>query len=122
MHRIGGTAWEAVPRAVRNATTMLLVIVGWVFFRSETFGMAVARLRKMFLPEGSYAGMPTLPWAGPLAAALPVAGAAAHGLPNSFERKYEWGLATSVGLAVSFVLSLFVIYGARSSPFLYFQF
>jgi alginate O-acetyltransferase complex protein AlgI len=101
---------------------MLLVIVGWVFFRSETFGMATALLRKMFVPEGTSAGLPTLPWAWSLGAILLVAWGVAHLLPNTFELEHDWGPVTSMGLAALFVLALFVIYGARSSPFLYFQF
>ena len=122
LHRLAGARWEVFPRAVRNATTMLLVIVGWVFFRSETFGMAVALLRKMFVPEGTYAGLPGLPWAWSLGTVLVIAGVVAHLLPNTFELKHDWGRLASAGLAALFVLSLFVIYGARSSPFLYFQF
>lgn len=122
LHRLGGSRWEVLPRALRNAVTMLLVIVGWVFFRSETFGMAVDLLGKMFIPGGTYAGLPTLPWAGALACVLLIAGVVAHGLPNTFELDHDWGPIASVGLACLFVLSLFVIYGARSTPFLYFQF
>ena len=102
---------------MRNATTMLLVIVGWVFFRSETFGMAVAMLRKMFVPEGTYAGLPGLPWAWSLGTVLVIAGVVAHLLPNTFELKHDWGRLASAGLAALFVLSLFVIYapGRRRS-------
>ena len=94
-----GCAMGCLPRAVRNTATMLLVIIGWVFFRSETFGMAVDLLRKMFVPHGSDAGLPTLPWAWCLGTLLLVVALVAHLLPNSFELKHDWGPIASVGLA-----------------------
>ena len=122
LHRAWGARWEVLPQAVRNAATMLLVIIGWVFFRSETFAMAVELFGKMFVPGGTYAGLPTLPSSWSLAGVLLIAGGVAHLLPNTFELDHDWGPIASLGLACLFVLSLFVIYGARSTPFLYFQF
>jgi len=46
----------------------------------------------------------------------------AHLGPNTFELRHQWSSMTAVGMALLFGLSVFVIYGARSTPFLYFQF
>ena len=97
-HRAWVRATGAAPRMFRNAATMLLVIIGWVFFRSETFGMAVALLRKMFVLERTYSVLPTLPWSWSLAGMLLVAGGVAHLLPNTFELDHDWGPIASAGL------------------------
>jgi len=57
-----------------------------------------------------------------LIAAIAIAAALAHLGPNTFELKHEWPLAATAGIALLFAISTFVIYGARSTPFLYFQF
>jgi alginate O-acetyltransferase complex protein AlgI len=46
---------EAAPRGlpevvVRRALTLLLVAIGWVFFRAENIGVALRYLRTMFVP------------------------------------------------------------------------
>lgn len=122
LHRMVAAQWEFFPRMVRNGVTMLLVIVGWVFFRSANFGMALSILQKMFMPSGIEDGLPKLSWSYSLGAVCLVAGVVAHGLPNTFEMDHRWGPITAAGLVLLLVLSLFVIYGANSSPFLYFQF
>jgi alginate O-acetyltransferase complex protein AlgI len=122
LERVAGTRWDACPRILGNATTMLLVVIGWVFFRSDTFGMATTLLRKMFIPSADSPGLPTLPWSWSLAVMLLIAGGVAHLLPNSFELDHEWGPVATAGFAALFALALFMIYGARPSPFLYFQF
>ncbi len=44
-YRSWGRAWDRLPRLVRNVGTMLLVLIGWVFFRSESFVMALDAAR-----------------------------------------------------------------------------
>ena len=41
-----------LPRFVTVPLTFLLVTLGWVFFRAETFGKAFALLRRLVLPPG----------------------------------------------------------------------
>jgi len=53
---------------------------------------------------------------------LIIAGALAHVGPNTFEISHEWQPIATAALSLLFVLSLFLIYGSSSSPFLYFQF
>jgi alginate O-acetyltransferase complex protein AlgI len=125
-YRLGGRFWDLLPRGVRNLGTMLLVIVGWVLFRSENIGVASSWLRAMFVPSvgtgAGYRSLTTLPWAPSLAVAVAIAAVVAHGLPNSFELRHEWGPVAAVGMGAMFLLCLVVIYGANASPFLYFQF
>ena len=51
---------ERLPRPVRHLYTMLVVVVGWVLFRSETFGQAVAFLASMAGFAGKAAGTQSL--------------------------------------------------------------
>jgi len=116
--RIGHGALERIPVWLRQAATFLLVVVGWVLFRSVGFGMAAGLLRKMFVwTEGTVVtGWPVLMVLILIAAGL------AHIGPNSFELSHRWRPAIAVGLAALFAACMIVIIGGQPSPFLYFQF
>jgi alginate O-acetyltransferase complex protein AlgI len=102
----------------RRAGTFALVVVGWVFFRSDNFEMAFALLGVMFSwhAGSSIIGAPVL------VAMLILAGSIAHYAPNTFEVRHQWAPAGVAGFAVLFGMCLFALYGAQPSPFLYFQF
>ena len=102
---------------LRMAGTFLLVVVGWVLFRAESFAMALGLLGKMFYftPGASPAGWLLLP-------ALLVAAPLAHFGPNTFEMKHAWGLPMRIALALLFALCVAVMYGGNQTPFLYYQF
>jgi MBOAT, membrane-bound O-acyltransferase family len=104
IHRAWGGAWDGLPRGIRNLGMMVLVVVGWVFFRSASFTMARSILAKMFLPSRGYGPIST--WNVSLAVAVAAAAAIAHSLPNSFELKHKWGPAVSLGLAALFVVCI----------------
>ncbi len=110
--------WDPIPARVRQGLVFLLVLVGWVFFRSTDFGMAAHLLQLMFLPTGGWAGPSTLLATVPLllAAAWAMAG------PNPFEMRHVPSRARNLALAAAFGAALAIIAGTRSSPFLYFQF
>lgn len=109
---------SALARVSSQAGTFLLVMVGWVFFRSPTFSIALEMLRKMAVPQAG-AG---LIGAGTLVVALAIAATAAHTGPNTTEMRHDWSPSMVSALALLFVCCLFAMYGASSSPFLYFQF
>jgi alginate O-acetyltransferase complex protein AlgI len=110
--------WDALPLLVQRLLTFLLVVIGWVFFRSTDFTMAAELLRKMFsLPTGI-----AIPGQFILAIALALAAALAHLGPNTFEMRHSWSRLATAGMASLMIAALLAIYGARSTPFLYFQF
>ena len=122
LHRYLARFWDPLPRVLRNVTMMMLVVVGWVFFRSESITMASSMLDRMFvLPLSDGWGF-SLPWAPSLVIVLAASALVAHGLRNTFELRHDWGLPAAIGLAVMFGVCMVVIYGSNSSPFLYFQF
>jgi alginate O-acetyltransferase complex protein AlgI len=52
-----GFGWGEAPagrgrRIARRALTMLLVVIGWVFFRAGSLGQALTMIGHMFLPDG----------------------------------------------------------------------
>ena len=118
LYRMTQRWWDLLPAPARGTLTFILVVVGWVIFRSTDMAMAESLLRAMFSwqPGGGIIGTHVL--IGTLCLAAPLA----HLGPNTFELRHQWSAMTAVGMALLFGLSVFVIYGARSTPFLYFQF
>jgi len=110
--------WDARPQWLQRAVTFFLVLIGLTIFRASGRAAATAILTRMFTP---HAGT-TLVGAGTLAAMLALAAGFAHFGRNTFELRHDWSRPTGMALATLFVLCLVVIYGTRSSPFLYFQF
>lgn len=118
LYALAGRTWDRLPKPARRAATFVLVLLGWVVFRADTMAMATTILHKMFVFQSGF----TVAAGGGLIGVLIGAGALAHFGPNSFELKHEWGPGATVALAVLFALCMVAIYGAKPSPFLYFQF
>lgn len=108
----------ALPAPAARLGTFLLVVVGWVLFRSTTFRMAFVLLARMFSwsPGAVPVGTPVL------VAMVLVAVGLAHFGPNTGELPHVWKPAAAWGLTALFATSLLAVYGGRASPFLYFQF
>ena len=116
--RFGHAIWDLIPQALRRLSTFLLVVIGWVFFRSPTFSIAASLLHKMFSVQPGI----TITGASTLTAMLLLAAVLAHASPNTFEMSHEWRPPLVPVFALGFVTCLWVMYGAQPSPFLYFQF
>jgi alginate O-acetyltransferase complex protein AlgI len=113
-----GARVKRVPLLLRRGLTFLLVIIGWVLFRSDTFSMASGLLRAMFTPT---AGIGIGGWRA-LCCLLLIAAALAHVGPNSFELRHQWKPLPSCGLALLLAACLIVIFAGTTTQFLYFQF
>ena len=114
---------EGLPLRLRQfggwATTLFVVLIGWVFFRAQGFGAALALLEQMFLPSGGVS------WPFPFAVLAIALVAAGHGL-------YRTRLAPVLDLPrgawyAPFVVFLLlwlsiVFYPTDFQPFIYFQF
>jgi alginate O-acetyltransferase complex protein AlgI len=124
-NRVAGANIDRLPVRVRRVATFLLVVIGWVFFRSDSFHMAAVWLKAMFVPSwnenrpfpGNFHSYPIL-----VLATLFLGAALAHFGPNTFEITHNWGMRESSGLAALFLLCLWLLYAGRPTPFLYFQF
>jgi alginate O-acetyltransferase complex protein AlgI len=116
--RYGSRGVVGMPEWLRRAVTFVLVVVGWVLFRSTSFVMAVGWLKKMFVWETAT----NVKGTGILVLLILVAGGLAHFCPNSFELSHRWGWASALALAVLFAACISIMYGSKPTPFLYFQF
>lgn len=118
LNRAFEAEWERIAAPVRRSITFVLVIVGWVLFRSTNFDMARVLLGKMFWiePSAGFTAFPTL------LALLLVAFLFAHFGKNTFEMTHVWGLGMRCVLFVALVLCVIRIVTWQGSPFLYFQF
>jgi alginate O-acetyltransferase complex protein AlgI len=118
LHQLIREPWERLPLWTRRVGTFGLWLVGMAIFRSAGLGMAGTLLHTMF---AWHAGAGIV-GSDLLIAMLALAGAVAHWGPNSFEMSHRWPPALVAGFAILFALSLFVLYGFRPAPYIYFQF
>ena len=116
-HRISG-AWARLSLWTRRVGTFGLWVLGLTLFRSTSFHMAGALLGAMF----SWQLGAGIVGADVLVAMLGLSAALAHFGPNTFEMRHQWSPSWAAGFAALFVGCLFVLYGSRPSPYLYFQF
>lgn len=118
LYRAIAPTWDAFPAWIRRPAMWVLVVVGWVLFRSTDFQMATGLLDRMFsLEVGSL--VPDAPLS---ALAVLLAGTWATAGPNAFDMRHQRSWRTDLAMAAAFGASLAVIAGSRASPFLYFQF
>jgi len=115
-YRFFGSGWDRLPAAIQRLGTFLLVVVGWVFFRSTDMVMAGQLLKMLVGFEAG--GIPSRM----LLLLLSVAAIAAHRLPNTFEIRHEWRKPALVGWTALWIATLVRVAVGTPSPFLYFQF
>ena len=111
--------WDNMPVVIQRALTFVLVVLGWVMFRSDNITMAFTLLRKMFIPAGTAVSFSSnltdlFLWNAALLLAVNI-------LTNTNSFKVRRTPAYAVGFACLFVLSIFAINSLRIE-FLYYQF
>ena len=118
--------YALLPRVFRVAITFILVLIAWVFFRSESLAQAVQYLAAMF-------GLQEPPTRSLLVAAelytprilLVMACCVALTVQplQAFDASYKrLSLLSSLGLLLLFAIALAVMSTQAFNPFLYFQF
>jgi alginate O-acetyltransferase complex protein AlgI len=118
LHKLFGGFWDRSPAILQRVGTFFLVVIGWVFFRSDNFSVATAMLARMF----SFSAGLLFPELIGLLVVLAVAAAIAHFAPNTFELNHEWNSWSVAGLGLGYTAALLAIASGQQSPFLYFQF
>jgi alginate O-acetyltransferase complex protein AlgI len=118
LNRIFNEQWHRIWRPARLAITFLLVVIGWVFFRSRDFTMAARLLSNMF----SWTASVGMIASGTLVALLALAFSFAHFGRNTFEMDHEWNFGMRCVWVALFAVCLLRIVTSPGSPFLYFQF
>lgn len=141
IERVGlGTWLGRRPRALRHGYTMLVAIVGWVFFRAESLPRALEHLGAMFfLSEGAPALWPlalylerpialalllgsvgSLPWAPALGRRLAALGRSEQVGPRVAHATLELGAGLLLVLAL--LASAARLAADTYNPFIYFRF
>jgi alginate O-acetyltransferase complex protein AlgI len=122
-HRLLAAKRNASPKGVVRllgmASTFVLVMIGWVFFRAESFAVAFHVLLAMV--AGGPGPAPALAW--PL---IPVAAALAIGVAQERGARWSWRripVVLQVGAATAMLLVLELCSSpGLTSPFIYFRF
>lgn len=115
-------AWcDRLPVILQRAGTFLLVVVGWVFFRSPTFTTAGTVLRTMF----SFGAPNAATVVGGVTTTILLLLAFCFLVTNFFPNTFQWRYSTKPRYAIAFaavtVLAL-VFMNYKQSVFLYYQF
>ena len=135
IERMGVQRWmDARHSLVRHVYTLLVVMVGWVFFRADTLGYALSYIGAMFgVAAGDPAMHPVALYADPTFIVAAIAGAI--GSMPWLPRVRDWiaanvrgpahaGLevATLLGIALVLLASAFELSAGVYNPFIYFRF
>jgi len=118
VHRLIRARWERLPQWAQRSATFGLWLLGLAIFRASGFRMAGALLETMFTWHAGAA----MVGASALVVTLALAALLAHWAPNTFEIRHRWSPSWVASFAVLFGICLFVLYGARPAPYIYFQF
>ncbi|MEL6429580.1 MAG: MBOAT family protein [Planctomycetota bacterium] len=114
--------YAALPAALENAITFVLVVIGWVVFKAETLGDAGRVLGAMFaVSSGEAAGL-LANWSPMLTLTASAAGLIVWLCPTTqrlAETRRAWWTWAMLAL---FALALLRLHRAANVPFLYFQF
>jgi alginate O-acetyltransferase complex protein AlgI len=118
IYRKWGSRWDPLPLPLRRACMLVLVILGWVLFRSSSFTMARTLLARMLHWQTG----PLMAGATTLAAAIAACTAITQYAPNTFELSHKWPPLQAIAVATCFALALVMMHAGQRSAFLYFQF
>lgn len=118
--RSGEGAATALRAASGWGATMLFVVVGWVLFRSESFGSAALMLQQMFAPA------PGLSWYYPFVPIVLIGTAVTHALKKQGKWEELMLPVRARWYSPAILFSLLWLVGAFHptgfKPFIYFQF
>lgn len=116
-----GEKLKKLPAALGHVYTMLLVIIGWIFFASESFKDAFSYLQVMFVPTGGNAGE-LLGWTVTFVVGIIGSTPAVCSVWNALKAKRRLTLTETVLCMASILLCLASLVTDSYNPFLYFRF
>lgn len=130
-----GVMLRGAPRALRHAATLLVVCVGWVFFRAADLSSALKFLSTLFGLSGlSRAGYPVAFFLTPAVVlagllgtvfSMPIAArlkARAEAHDHAWTRTWLWPAISVCTLSALLVLSAAFLATRTYNPFIYFRF
>jgi alginate O-acetyltransferase complex protein AlgI len=107
---------DRLPMTVRRVGTFLLVVFGWVLFRSSSFGMAWTWLERMF-GHGCHVGGVSFALFAWLACGL----ALVNLVPETWDIRFPTARRTAAVYAAA-LFACYLVMNGRSTVFLYYQF
>ena len=122
---------EKIPKILQHFYTMIIVIIGWVFFRSNSFIFALKYLKKLFIPNFIYmesflVELETLKLFIALCAIVfstPIVPKLRNVLLNNiFKNKFCYEIFRNFIYIIFFLLSVIFLAGSNFNPFIYFHF
>ena len=117
--------YYVLPKVFRVAITFIFVLIAWVFFRAETFTLALTYLGSMFglvnVPESSMllSGMLYSPY---YLLAMIIAGVVVWKMPQTWDYTKRLSVVKVLSIMVVFILSVAVLSMQSYNPFIYFNF
>ncbi len=118
------------PRPIRHAYTLLIVIIGWVFFRAPSLSYAFEYLGSMLFLHGLSSGMPLISPALIILLVLGIIGSTS--LLTKIKEKIEASdkkaliytvqIASWLTLIIIFIVCIPIILTGNTTPFIYAQF
>ena len=112
---------EKLPQIVQHIYTILVVMIGWVFFRADGLKAAVAYIGGMFMPYGQ--DVINLGLLMNTKYIFCIITGVFFAIPHrKFVETIKSGSAFSVFVILLFILALCYMVGSGYSPFLYFRF
>ncbi|KAF0819036.1 putative poly(beta-D-mannuronate) O-acetylase [Bacillus sp. ZZV12-4809] len=126
---------KSVPKVIQHFYTMLAVIIGWVFFRSETFSYAFDYLQAMFGLNGMplwdsetsfYLTQNGIVIAIAIIVSMPVFDLIRKTLNSVMNKKentrLSYDLIVSAGYVLVFLVTIVSVVSTTFNPFIYFRF
>lgn len=114
---------KIIPSYLALPWTFLLVMIGWVFFRSPNMNFAWEWLDKMFLPDYTWSFFNfSAKVRDRFAIALAIGYFIIFYCKNTFEFDFKKLLVPRMAYLMAFLFIVCVMYFSKHSPFLYFQF
>ena len=114
-----------LPKVLRVVVTFIFVLIAWVFFRAETFSLALSYLGSMFglavIPESSslLSGMLYSPY---YMIAMIIAGSVVWKMPQTWDFTKRLTVWKVLAVVLVFVVSVAVLSMQSYNPFIYFNF
>jgi len=120
---------SAVPRPVRHAYALLVILIGWVLFRSETVLQSITMLRAMCglgtapIPDMTTSHAFTIAYLAAILGSMPTwswTRARTDDIPRSI--RFAFSTSATLAHAAILLLSIAAISASTSTPFLYYRF
>ncbi len=120
---------DKIPNALKHIYTLLIVNIGWVFFRAETLTYAIAFLKKMFLIDTEYIGIfdPRYYLSNNVIVVMIIGILLSISLFKNtlnlemcYNKQVE--ILKATGLIVIFIISIAILSSTTYNPFIYFRF